>query len=112
MTVNHLRATKTGDRGFSLPCTNEEIMARIEHSLADIRATLRNYPADTGHPYVAEKLTERDDLLGQWEVVNRRLSFYHTSRLERQGRLDQYDEGRYDVEAGIDIDWPPIGPRA
>lgn len=88
-------------------------MERIEYSLADIRATLALYHGDTESPYVKEKLEERDDLLGQWETVNRRLSFYHTSRLERQGKLDKYDEGRaYDVEEGIDIDWPPIGPRS
>lgn len=112
MTVNHLRAKKTGDRGFSVPCTNAEILERIEFSLADIRATLALYHGDTESPYVKEKLAERDDLLGQWETVNRALSFYHTSKLERAGKLDKYDERVYDVEEGLDIDWPPNGPRS
>lgn len=94
--INHLRARKTGGQGFNVPLTDREIMARIEYSLKDIRETLRLYP-DPSHPYVQEKLEERDNFLTQWTTVNKRLQRARTPA--------------YDVERGVDIDWPPIGPR-
>ena len=47
-------------------------LERIEYSLKDIRETLRLYP-DPSHPYVQEKLAERDGYLGQWQRVTAQL---------------------------------------
>ena len=48
-------------------------LERIEYSLKDIREALRLYP-DPSHPYVQEKLTERDGLLSQWQRVTAQLN--------------------------------------
>jgi hypothetical protein len=48
-------------------------LERIEYSLKDIREVLLNYPADNTHPYVIEKLAERDTYLTAWMKVTAQL---------------------------------------
>jgi hypothetical protein len=63
-------------KGHSLRLSNSVLadqLERIDFALKDIRETLLNFPADNTHPYVIEKLAERDTYLTRWMKVTSEL---------------------------------------